>query len=568
MYMSANTSLEQNITRIPEKNYSIVSDDTDIWEGYLPFYEGVSFPTHDIRNRAEISYTNKLIYENNVEEIYNNMISIFPEIDPMYGWQIREIVTQLPYFKNATNAWVGLVAGDAPLVDTNEELDVELSEVIENSNFAETIIDEVRRRFVDTVSAYRIELDLSGKPHITSIDTKNLIIFVNKDMPSSIEVVVVFSIYEGADGGEYVDFVEYHYNGYIKKSTFAYGDGKIGDLLEEEEDLAFDGKYKASPIVIFKHNATGNNVYGTDQFRYWIPSMLGGMRELQNVFRLGERTREMIRKVPDSAIKKDPVDGSSVFYNKGTIGYQEGGDGSPDMEYVVPEIRMDEAVKALESAVKQISMDTQLGIIFYDISVLGSRLSSDSVRASMYPAKLEAKRIITEMKPAVKEMIVKLGYLLNIELNPSKLSIEFYDGFPKDALDDVESVQMRLESATPSITLEDAIAKLDRIPVRLAKQKAAEIRQQAQGINPNVYNTAYTDIRDDGGRIDVDEGDITDTSEVRPSAQKGKGDGQVRQIDNTVWDNQLAFPPRDIPQGNYERTLKSWHMRKSRKKVL
>ena len=121
--------------------------------------------------------------------------------------------------------------------------------------------------------------------------------------------------------------------------------------------------YKLSPIVVFKHNTINNQIYGTDQFRYWSASILGAMRELQNIFRLGERTREMIRKVPESSVKKDPATGSSVFFNKGTISYPDGQDKSPDVDYVVPEINMDAAVKAFEKAVKSVSIDTNLGPI-------------------------------------------------------------------------------------------------------------------------------------------------------------------------------------------------------------
>lgn len=572
----------ENITPVVEDNFSIVSKETDIWEGELPFKSGDKFPTQAIKDRADISKTNKLIYSNNTEEIYNNIISIFPEIDPFMGYQIRELITNLPYFKNAVNAWVGLVAGDTPLIDTENENDVKVSELIEASNFGEIVQTEVRSRFMDIISAYRVDVGLNNKPIIVPIQARNLIVYVNKDVPTAIEVVVVFSIYETKDG-KFVDMVEYHYDGLIVKHTFNYCDGILGDEVNEpEKTMAFDGKYKASPIVVMKHNVLEGQIYGTDQFRYWSASMLAGMRELQNVLRLGERTREVIRKVPNTAIKKNPADGSSVFFNKGVIGYENNGEGnSPDIEYVVPEIRMEEAVKALDQAIKQIGMDTQLGIAFYNLESLGSRLSAESIRAAMYPARLEAKRMTSEMKPGIKELIVKLGYLVDIDISNSKLTVEFYDGFPKDEYQDTKSIQSRLESNVPSITLEDAIMKLDRVGLRVARQKAAEIRAEQKKYegkqeikieetpNEASVETESTDyeILDDS-KIDSDVGEQRIlASELKPTAGAGSVKKVENFVDDTVWENQMFPKPRDIPQGisksaNKSEVAKVWTLSK------
>ena len=580
MYVNNNLNMmTDNLTPVQEDDWSIINSDTDIWDGELPYKTGMKFPTEEIKERASISKTNELIYNNKIDDIANNILSVYPEIDPMYGWQIREIIAKLPYFKNATNAWVGLVSGDAPSVDISDEVvDEQIDQVLEASNFASTIQNEIRSRFLDVISAYRVDISLNGKPAIIKINSKNLVCFVNKEFINSIEVNVVWGTYK-KDGREYIDFVEYHYDGYIKKTTYEYNDGIIGDFVSEEEDHAFGGKYNVSPIVVFKHNVLNDNdVYGTDQYRYWSSSMLAGMREMQNILRLAERTREMIRKVPESSIKKSPVDGSSVFMNKGTIGYTENAEGnSPDIEYVVPEIRMDEAISALDKAIGQIGMDTQLGIAFFNLDKLGSRLSSDSIKAALLPARLEAKRITTEMKDSIKELIVKLGLLAGIEIQENKMNITFYDGFPRDELNDIKSVQSRLESNCPSITLEDAIMKLDHVSLRVAKQKAAEIRSakkleisEEKSSEPNfkqendidneflknneedlesaeAFNTA-SDVSQE--IVDKTISEQLYSSEVKPTAGDDERDNKIdtNQVDDTVWENQFYQAPRDIKE--------------------
>lgn len=552
-----NSSLfDQNIISVAETNWSISPNKSDIWYGELPFKEGDQFPTEEVKERAMVSKTNRLIFDNDVDTIYSNIISIFPEIDPMYGWQVREIITNLPYFKNATNGWVSLIAASAPLVDSNEDYAQSLSQVVEDSNFADIIQTEVRSRFLDEISAYRVDINPLGKPHITCIDTKNLMVFVDEQIPSFIRVVVIFSIYNNEEG-KFIDFVEYHFDGRIVKSTFSYDDNSIGMLVDRDESEAFEGKFKASPVVVFQHNTNGNDVYGTDQYRYWSASMLGAMRGLQNVLRLGERTREMIRKVPESAIQKNEADGSSVFFNKGTVSYPDGAEKSPDIEYVVPEVRIVEALKALEASIKQVGIDTQLGLAFYDASVLGSRISADSIKASMFSTVAEAKRMTTEMMSSVKELVVRLGYTAGLDVSPNKISVTFYDGFPVDETEVVKEVQSRLDPNNQSITLEDAIMKLDKVPLRVAREKAKEIRREQalrlevlNGNNESVIAEASVEKIEDEENNNVEEQVVVESSELKPSGgsldEEDVNDTSTM-VDDTVWDNQMFPAPRDIP---------------------
>ena len=546
-----------NITYMDEENYSILCDSTDVWDGSLPFDTGSVFPTEEIKERARISKTNKMIYNNEVDMIFNNILSVFPEIDPTYGWQIKEIITHIPYFKNTVNAWVGLIAGEEPIIDIDSKDGDKLMSIIETTNFANFFQNEVRSRFMDVISAYRIDKDLKGGVVITPIEAKNLICFANKDIPGYIEVVVVFSIYKGELGKEYVDFVEYYENGKIKKSTFEYANGVLGELVDSIEDVAFGGEFNESPIIVFRHNTVGNEIYGVDQFRYWSPSMLAGMREFQNVLRLGERTREMIRKVPESAIKKSSIDGSSSFFNKGTIGYNHTPDGkSPDIEYIVPEIRMSEIKDALDEAIMQIALDTQLGISYFNIDKLGSSLSGESIRAALFPARIEANRVTTEMRPFIKELVIKLGYAVGVDIHESKISIRNFDGFPKDTKDDVEAIHMRLDAADPSITLKDAVMSLDHLSSSMAENKVREIKAEMAEFAAfkkskeqvvNVDNTKNTTLELDNNK----DGDEEVYSSLSPSGGVGvTKEDKFEYKDDTVWQTEFARTPRDIiPQG-------------------
>ena len=531
-----------NIDYVDETNYNIVSEGTDVWPGFLPFKSGDVFPPQSVKDRAAVSLTNKMIYNNDTDRIYASILGVMPEIDPMYGWQIREIVTSLPYFKNTTNYWVGLIAGDAPVVDGDEAVDIQINDIIEKSNWAHAVQDEVRSRFLDPISAVRIEMGLDDKPNITHIDSKNLIVYVNNKHTSDIEVTLIFNIYSD-DTGEYVEFIEYHYNGLIKKTVFEYENGHLGRHVEDldDEDKAFGGMFNMSPVVVFKHNTTGNEIYGTDQYRYISPSICGAMRGLQNILRLGERTREMIRKVPDSAITRDGYSGASTFLNKGTTSYPTNSDKSPDVEYVVPEIRMQEAIQAFEKAVKSIATDTSLGPVFFDLEKLGTNLSAKSIEAAMYPTKLEARRMTSELVPQLKEVVIRLAGLYGIDLRESKFSIKMFDGFPKDYKEMVDAVQKRLGDQ-PSISLEDAIQFLDKVPSRVAMQKAAELRGETK------EETSITD----------ENKETLDTSVGFTGTSNNKVDNTTSRGDDTLWEYQMFPIPKDIPVNKFYEAVRAW----------
>ena len=252
-----------------------------------------------------------------------------------------------------------------------------------------------------------------------------------------------------------------------------------------------------------------------------------------------------------------------MFFNRGTIGYPDGAEKSPDIEYIVPDIKMEEAIRAFEKAVKSVSIDTNLGPVFFDLEKLGTNLSAKSIEAALYPTKLEAKRITSEMTEPLKELVVKLCAMANIDLtNMSKFNIMWFDGFPKDVGDYTDAIQKRLGN-TPSISLEDAIIKLDRVPSRIAAQKANEIRKMSKLINDLTFdkNRVLENIRNER------ELNIVNTHDIKPYAgEKVESNIYRDKVDDTIWESQMIFPPRNIQFNRSREVSKAWIKRKLRKR--
>ena len=189
------SSIGGNITYAKETNFSLLNTDTDIWEGELPYKPGSEFPTNSIKERANKLKTARLLFYNDSESIFESLINIFPEIDPTTGWQIRELVANIPQFKNCINSWVGVLVGKMPIIDCrNDQYDLLVSKVLDSSNLTQFVLTEATNLFLEDTSVYKISESLSGKPHISYVDSKNVVLFVNKNNIDEVEVVVVFNI--------------------------------------------------------------------------------------------------------------------------------------------------------------------------------------------------------------------------------------------------------------------------------------------------------------------------------------------------------------------------------------
>ena len=461
---------------VKEKNYSIVNEDVDVWTGELPWKRGSVFPTKKIKERADISHTNRLIYRNEIDSVYNNILQVYPETDPILGYQLRELVARLPYNKTSVEYYVAMVAGLTPFINGKGMVDVILNSVVENTNLGIALIEETRSRFLDQFSVYRL-YSYNDRIKIEKIPSKNCVAFVNREHLNEIEVVVVFNIYKTDKGNEICEFVEYHNNGDTVKRVFNYNAGTLGREIEEarEESKAFND-LDISPIIFCRHNvAEQSEVYGTDQFRYWDASLILAMRCVQNISRYGERCREIIRQVPDGAIDKDNRTGRAMFINRGTVEYRQDADNAPSIKYIQPDSNMMQAfINELDSAMDLVSNSTGLGKVFFGIEKAGSNISAKSIEAMMYPTKLSITLIRKELDTFIKEVCIKAGLIAGLtEIKDSDISVGWRNTFPFDEAEHTNAIIARFKEGL--LNREDAIAILDDVPLRIAKQRAAEI---------------------------------------------------------------------------------------------
>lgn len=442
-----------------------------------------------------------------------------------------------------------MICGYAPFVNGSDAVDTILNTVLENSNAASTILTETRSRFLDTHSVYKVYKH-NGVAKLQSIPSKNCVAFVDKDNTAEISVVVIFNIYRTVKGSDVCEFTEYHEDGFIRKRVFNYSNGTLGREIEElaDEGKAFDD-VDVSPIIWCRHNTIDDSeIYGRDQFRYWDSSLVMAMRELQNLFRASEKCREIIRKVPNSAISKDNVTGRSMFLNKGTIGYDEAASenqNGPDIKYVQPDYNMVQAaINAFDAAMDTVSNSTGLGKVFFGIEKAGSNLSAKSIEAMLYPTRLLVTLARNELSTFIKEITNKLSIISGFgEIDRADISINWRNSFPHDEKEHTDSVIARYKEGLLSKV--DAIVILDDVPLRIAKQRAAELDGLSVDSQVDIID-CIDDVVE--SMADTNEADVNTDTELRAS---GGGESSVSDtytngddIENPnapLWETQMPF---------------------------
>lgn len=344
--------INSNIDYVEESDYSFASRNIDIWHGDFPHKQGDNFPDAKIKKRASISKTNRLLFNNDYTSILNKMLDVIPEIDPIYGMQIKEIVGNIPYFKTVVDGFISLICSTMPIIDSPDSIDARLSTILADSNLYSTLDYRFKSMFMDVIDVYVVSRNSQGKAYIKTIPVKNCIVYNDCNDITSTYCIEVFNITD-----EIIEFINYFIDGRIEKRTFKYSNGTIGEQVGEvEKTLAYNGKYNVCPAGFIKHNVENpDDTYGIDQFRYWDSSITAVCRSFVNLFRLNEKCREILRKVPESSLSR-LNSGSYSFINKGTIVYPDGvtKEQRPDIEYIIPELRnnIESEIQVLDKSIK------------------------------------------------------------------------------------------------------------------------------------------------------------------------------------------------------------------------
>ena len=479
-----------NLSTLVEDNFSLVDENTMIWEGELPFVEGNVFPTKAIQDRANRIKTNDALYRNDrFYEIFNTLFNFNDsQVDVVTKQPILRTTPNLPDYALITDTWVDNLASKEPSIDGTDEVRISgVSSLLGATNFGSTYQNIIRASiFKYGNQPVRIDCAEGGNPRVVTMPTKTWIPFVSPSDPTSIEVNCFFNIYE-KQKQKYIEFILYHETvekaGLIEKYTFYYGVGRgknqsktIGAQVDYQKDEAFGGA-GVSPIVVFTGVNDGNSPYGIDQYSRWEASIVSSIKAFETVLVLLERSKEMIRVVPDSVTHRDEATGQTHYRQMGAIGIdtEEGRDASNYVHYAVPTIPLQQAIEAWKETMTRVSRDTDLAYSIFDTRILGANATGKAVKASMAKTETKGNTYITLLNYPTKQLISKMALAGGYDLPLNDFSVYINNGFIRDDETVVEMVHKRLGNGQASISLAKAIAIIDNIPMSEAQKYADEL---------------------------------------------------------------------------------------------
>lgn len=468
---------QNNIDYVEESDYNITSQDIDIWVGDFPHNVGDKFPSDKLRERASISKTNRLLYYNEYSVWFTHLFDGFEEFDPLLLTRARRILEDMPFFKTITDSYVDLCCSTPPTIDSVDSVDIKVSNVLSNSNFYESIEYLFKSIFLDPFTAYVIKRNKRGEIKIQFIPVKNCIIYVDPDDITCTYCIEVFNIIE-----DKVEFIDYFNDGKIEKRTFKYKEGTLGEMIGDvESELAYGGKYPISPAGYIVHNPKmPGDIYGTDQFRFWDASIVQVCCVYEAIAKLVYKAKEVIRLTPESAIIKDNNSlyggqgGSNVVYND-----TAGKEFTPEVKYAIPEIKdnIEALLDILEKSIKSMAMSSGLSPLFFDHEKVGTNLSAKSLRVAILPTLIKAEKMCSVMTDSLKEIIQKIVLFEDVETNKSMIDVRWYSGVMEES-ERTEYITQRYKDGT--MTLEDALVEIDKIPRRVAREKVNILLNNAQ----------------------------------------------------------------------------------------
>ena len=180
-------------------------------------------------------------------------------------------------------------------------------------------------------------------------------------------------------------------------------------------------------------------------------------------------------------------------------------------------------------------MASGLSHVFFDFEKGGADvLSGKALNSLMMPTLIEVNKICTSKEKPVKELVRKICLLKGIDTPINKIDVDFNQGLPRDEKEQSDIVEQRLRNKT--ISLVDAIRKLDRVPMRIAREQANSIMGLIAENKPAVVDSVQ-----ENNSIS----EVTDLTFSTDEKDVGVNKDNLESTD-AIADVQLAIQPRDV----------------------
>lgn len=382
------------ITLQSEKDYSAIATDLKLWDEHIPFKAGDTFPSEEMKKRADINKTMDMLVSNELAEVLGKYLCDMPDLNPFQAQRIMDIVSSLPIFDTLVSGWTSILT---PCFKGVKVKGVTRDDIWKAAYpQIETIIKNIFTACDRATLVYKAE----DRVKIRVFTDKNIVLFRTL---SDERVVTITNVIKDKKGQK-LECLSYLPDGKCVRDVFKYSNGRIGQQLVADE-LVQEDRY-----IIYAKNGKNNKDYGYPELVGSISSSLGVIRAFSALARLTEQSREEIKVLPSSAVRKDPVTGAAAYISNGTVGYDElNPDAKHDAAILKPELDFDGVIKALETMLKQVSIYSGLSGIILGFEQISGNASGRLLLASCIPTMLRANRYISVLSNELTDLIVEVA---------------------------------------------------------------------------------------------------------------------------------------------------------------
>lgn len=431
-----NSSLYNGIKLLKEYNFSTSDVDLPLWDDKegLPIHEGDTFPTMEMQRRANINRTMDALISGDLAESLQNFIYTWPDLDPITNRRTSAIVASLPLFNTVMRTWELLLHSCLQGVEVKGENRPELWKAIDK-----VLSNIITNKFSCCDRLLTVYAD-GKRPIVKIYSDKNIYLCRNKNDEM---IYCLTNVFSPADNEEeqYLEVISFMPDNTCLRDVYQYSRGKVGQhiVVGEAVDTQAD--------VHFEKNGAGNGNYGQPILGGLIPATLGTIRAFSLLTLLCEKKREVIRIVPDSQIQTDQYTGASVYVQGGTVAYADNNAEiaahNHDVQFIVPEMQIKEALDILDKMLQQLSIYSGLSGVILGYQTIGGNMSGQAIAESCLSTIINATGYLRDLKTELTHVVKEMLRITGEEVSSSDIKIIATK--PSEALTDMLGINVSNE---------------------------------------------------------------------------------------------------------------------------
>lgn len=398
---------------------------------------GREFPPECEKERIELYYKNKELFESEHAEVYEKALEriqrVIGNFENVISYPIVFNFQQLITIKTAD-----LLLGEPPEITAGEDKikQVAIDLIVKNSDLMEVCymaaIDV--SRFGDGLFFI---YNSDGKPIVDITQPAIWFPIVSPDNVRKVTQHVLAWCIGDKDNKQLK--VQVHDKGSYEQSIYKMVNGKIGGFIESK---VFQTGLSDFAVIPASNIKTSDRVFGYDDYTKIDSNVSELMVRVGQVARILDKHASPGMYGPSSVLDIDPLTGLAKFKADNFFVVESKDDMIPG--YLTWEGQLAANFTQIDFLLKRIYATSEMGgAILGDLLSGGSITSAEQLKLTMNTALVKVARIRTRFDRALKKAIALCSELGGVKLTEDDISINWFDGLPADDKLLAETMQIR-----------------------------------------------------------------------------------------------------------------------------